>query len=153
MRIGLVAHVMLLAGNIGWFLGMSSGHGVMGGGGVEPTALEAMRKEQARQQSELARLSSAMDVSKAHFPQQAGGGHCKESGEDAPGVTVYLETASAEDLPRTDAAGTRQWTAVSFKDVGPSPDGSRQAVMSIHKADVKSGAGGFMPVQAAPRWQ
>ncbi|QSA96102.1 hypothetical protein [Methylococcus sp. EFPC2] len=46
----------------------------------------------------------------------------------APGLTVYVETA---EIFQT-AADPGRWTAIRFHDAGVAPDGSRQAVMTIH---------------------
>lgn len=95
MRKGLVLHALLLAGNIGVFLGMAD------------------------------RL----------VPWR--GQECADYGDNPPGVTVYLETTPAATVQASTQAPGRQWTAVSFKEAGRAPDGSKQAVMSIHQTDIK----------------
>ncbi len=78
---------------------------------------------------------------------------CADYGDNPPGVTVYLETSPAEAKPADVQQPTRQWTAVSFKEAGVAPDGSKQAMMSIHQTDMKKEAVDSPPAQPPPRWQ
>ena len=83
--------LLLLAGNIGIFLGMSGGQAALVGQ------------------------------------------ECTDYGDNPPGVTVYLETSPTEAAPQADARQPAwRWTAVNFKEAGRAPDGSQQAVLSIH---------------------
>jgi hypothetical protein len=52
-----------------------------------------------------------------------------EANDESSGVTVYLESPSSD--PDNSAP---QWTAISFREAGVSPSGSRQGVFSIHTA-------------------
>ncbi|MFM8331574.1 MAG: hypothetical protein ACKN9T_07785 [Candidatus Methylumidiphilus sp.] len=164
MNKGFILHAALLAGNIGLFIAISQGHSVFGIPAAQQTAsaspagafsqslpategglaasLEMLRQEQALVRAELKRLQ--------HRPvaASAGDSSCADAGDNAPGVTVYLDTSQAQ-TPQT---GRRQWTAVSFKDIGPAPDGSKQAVMSI-KTEQQAEPVGLTPTRSAPRWQ
>jgi len=59
------------------------------------------------------------------------GNFCADAdADDEPsGVTVYLESPSSDP-----DSSNPQWTAVSFREAGVSPSGSKQAVFSIHTA-------------------
>jgi hypothetical protein len=79
---------------------------------------------------------------------------CQEGDDYKPGVTVYLETTPAEVSPGKSPPSGQQWTSVSFREVGQSPDGSKQAVMSIHKTHtVQDSTTGLHPVRNDPNWQ
>lgn len=149
-----VVHAALLLANMGVFLGLVhgqapwAGQGGAGGAGDGLSAtLIALLKEQALLREELGRLKSQADLRQASSRQAVeGDGNCRDD-DNAPGVTVYLDTSQADAQP------ARQWTAVSFKEVGPAPDGSKQAVMSIHKAGANPGAPGLTRVKNATHWQ
>lgn len=78
------------------------------------------------------------------------GQQCTSFGDNSPGVTVFLDTTSAEAVQTT---SSQQWTAVSFKEAGHAPDGSKQAVLSIQRTNVKKDAVGILPAKATPHWQ
>lgn len=154
MKKGAIVHAALLLANMVVFMGLVHGQaagGGQGGAGVAGDGLSAtlgvLLKEQALLREELGRLKSQADLRQASSRQAVeGDGNCRDD-DNAPGVTVYLDTSQA------DARSARQWTAVSFKEVGPAPDGSKQAVMSIHKASVNPEAPGFTRVKNAAHWQ
>ena len=102
----------------------------------QPSSLAAqiarLQQDQARLHREMKLLrievekQSAM-TSKAEVQES----FCTDTdADDEPsGVTVYLES------PSSDPDGSNpQWTAVSFREAGVSPSGSKQAVFSIHTA-------------------
>jgi len=123
------------------------------GGGLA-AALEGLKQEQARLRDELARLKSPPDLSRVSTAQQTDpGSRCKEAADNSPGVTVYLETTPADPPQANGRQPGRQWTSVSFKEVGQAPDGSKQAVMSIQKTQINNSPGDFMPTRTASRWQ
>jgi hypothetical protein len=74
-----------------------------------------------------------------------------DSGEPAAGVTVYLETTPPEATQSV--AGGRQWTSVNFRDAGQAPDGSRQAVMSIHNTTIPAPAAIPAQKKAGALWR
>ena len=176
---GLILHTALLLGNIGVFIGLTGGQGLWDGreagagqagryserqidaqgqagtapGGDVAAALASLGREQARLRDELARLKPPSDMRHTAAPAADRDGKCKDTGDNQPGVTVYLDTSPSEPPQDRTAPAGRQWTAVSFKEVGQAPDGSKQAVMSIQKTEVKNGAADFIPARAAPRWQ
>ena len=171
MNKGLILHAALLLANIGVFVGMAGGSGSGDGrasqadwlrpvsrgnlGSELAATLETLKKEQAHLRDELAKIKSPVDMRQASSAQQAGpGGHCQNAaGDNAPGVTVYLETTPPEGSQTNGRQPGRQWTSVSFNEIGQAPDGSKQAVMSIQKTEVSNGPVEFIPARAASRWQ
>jgi hypothetical protein len=117
------------------------------------TTLASLRAEQAKMRDEIKQLKSSGGTRQHVSTQNAEDGHCHDNGDNAPGVTVYLETAPNEAPAANSDKPGRQWTAVSFKEVGTAPDGSKQAVMSIQKTEVKNGSADFVPVRNTPHWQ
>jgi hypothetical protein len=115
--------------------------------------LVSLRAEQAKMRDEIKQLKSSGGAHRQVSTQNAENGHCNDNGDNAPGVTVYLETAPNETPAANADKPGRQWTAVSFKEVGTAPDGSKQAVMSIQKTKVKNGSADFVPVRNTPHWQ
>lgn len=94
-------------------------------------AIARLREEQARLQREIKLLKTKLDgpsgmTQKAGHQSQVCDG--TQDAEEPSGVTVYLETSSVPSSDRDP-----QWTAVSYRDVGTAPGGSRQAVLSIHQ--------------------
>jgi hypothetical protein len=90
-----------------------------------------LRRDQARLHREISRLHHLLVMQRAAIetsgPQRSS---CtaEEATNDASGITVYLETAD-----RASSEGGPQWTAISFRDAGVSADGTRTAVLAIHK--------------------
>lgn len=99
-----------------------------------------LKREYLRLRDEVKQLRIAQE--RLLNTLQAGGSkqtRADDSPENAPsGVTVYLETSPPNDSPVAD--GSKRWTAVSFRDAGAAPDGSRQAVMSIHNTTIPAPA-------------
>lgn len=174
MKTSLIAHAVLALGNVGVFIALTGGQGFQpipqAGWGVPVrqeaaltpasgdfnTALVGLLKEQALLREELGRLKSQAGHQPVSAPQTtaADGGCQNPDADNAPGVTVYLETTPPEAPPSQAAQpAQQQWTAVSFKEVGPARDGSKQAVMSIQSARIDRKAAGFLPVRTPPRWQ
>lgn len=88
--------------------------------------LEKLRQQQATLAGELRLIDQRLHAAGVR-PAARGAVHTDE--DDSPGLTVYLETT--EIRPGTSPSG-QQWTALRFRDAGTAPDGSHQAVMSLH---------------------
>lgn len=169
MNKGFILHAALLAGNIGLFIAISQGHSVFGTPAAPRIALvdtvgvaaaesltameaglaanlETLRREQAQLRSDLKALQAQPNRRVAATAASA------DAGDNAPGVTVYLDTLQAQSPQTGTQQPARQWTAVSFKDIGPAPDGSKQAVMSI-KTEQQPEPAGLTPTRNVPRWQ
>ncbi len=135
----------------GWRSG-DIGGGEKGAAAEENSAalLNALRKEQALLRDELRQLRAQQSYQQR---QAIGAGNCSDAGDNAPGVTVFLETTPAQSRQPSSPMVSRQWTALSFREIGQAPDGSRQAVMSIHELPARqAGQGGgrdFVPMKAA----
>lgn len=88
-----------------------------------------LREEQTQLRREIKLLKMKFEAPDDRT-QPAGyqGRFCNDTkdADEPSGVTVYLETSS---IPSNDP----QWTAVSYRDAGTSPGGSKQAVLSIHQ--------------------
>lgn len=138
MKMGLTLQMMLLAVNLALFFLLAREHADM-------VAL----------QTQFAGIGKEHGYREANRPVNSRGGErdCADYGDNPPGVTVYLETTPAEIQAATSPQGKRQWTAVSFKEAGRAPDGSNQAVMSIHKVEENHGQNESIPVRSNPRWQ
>jgi hypothetical protein len=90
-----------------------------------------LRQEQARLHREINRLHYLL-VARSSVIEAAGAQRSactdERATDDSSGITVYLETTGQDSKGREP-----QWTAVSFRDAGVSPDGSRKTVLAIHK--------------------
>jgi hypothetical protein len=93
------------------------------------TELAGLRQERVRLYRELNLLRTRLANQSAMIRRadiQAGSCFDREEVQEPAGVTVYLETSSGDAHDN----GV-QWTAVNVRDAGISPDGSKQAVLSI----------------------